>query len=74
MAQTTIRVVMSTRDKLRALSARLGAASMDDAVRTLMWEHECREAVDRLEADPEAFADYQAETDMLANAATEVIE
>lgn len=74
MSKTTIAVQAATRDALTAVCKQLGSTSMDEALRSLIWEHECMESLARLDADPEALADYRRETDLLGNAATEVIE
>jgi hypothetical protein len=73
MSDTTIRVDTTRRDALARMAAERNE-SMDAALRRLLWEHECLESLARLDADPEALADYQAESDALGNAATEVFE
>lgn len=72
--QTTIRVGTVTRDRLSAIAQQNGDESLDAALTRLIFEHDCVAAMRRLEADPEALADYEAETDALGNAATEVID
>jgi hypothetical protein len=72
MARTTIAVETATRDALMALCASMGSASMDEAVRVLIFEHECAEALSRLDADPAALADYRAAGESLAEVDVEV--
>lgn len=71
--QTTIRVEATQRDRLARVAAEHDE-TMGQALDRLIWEHECRESYARLAADDEALADYEAETDRLGNAATEVVE
>jgi hypothetical protein len=63
MARTTIAVDSATRDALTAVAKRPGGnASLDDALRSLLWEHECRESLARLDADPQLREDYRRES------------
>lgn len=73
MSQTTIRVEATHRDALARVAAERHE-TLDAALARLIWEHDCMESLARLEGDPLAFADYERETDLLGNAATEVIE
>jgi len=73
MPQTTIRVETTQRDALARVAAERNE-TLGEALKRLVWEHDCKTSLERLEADPEMLADYQAEAEMLANAATEVIE
>lgn len=73
MSQTTIRVDTAQREALARIAAEHNE-SQDAALRRLIWEHDVAASLARLEADPEALADYQAETDALGNAAVEVVE
>lgn len=63
MATTTIRMDTSTRDRLSAV-ARTYGVSQENALNRLIDEHEMGQvhaAYARLQDDPEAWADYQAE-------------
>lgn len=71
MSQTTIRVSDAQRDALARVAAER-RETMAEALARLIWEHDCVESLARLERDPEALADYEAETDELGDAATEV--
>lgn len=73
MSQTTIRVDTTHRDALARVAAERHE-TLDAALARLVWEHDCRESLAAVEADPEALADYENETDLLGNAATEVVE
>jgi hypothetical protein len=73
MSQTSIRVETVSRDALARVAAERNE-TLDQALRRLVWEHEARESRARLDADPEAAAEYDAETDRLGGAATEVSE
>jgi hypothetical protein len=67
MADTTIKVKTTTRDKLAALAAATGS-TLDEALQTLIWEHECDQALRRLDADPAMLAEYRAEAGAIAEA------
>jgi hypothetical protein len=57
-----MRVSTEARDKLAKIASDdLGGVSLDAALRELLFEHESAAALARLEADPEALADYQRE-------------
>lgn len=47
---------------------------VDDEARRLAWEAACRESLARLDADPVALAEWQAESLALAECGVEVIE
>lgn len=52
--QTSMRVAQENRDRLaRIAESELGGATLDDALRVLLFEHESRRALARLAADPE---------------------
>jgi thymidylate kinase len=72
MSQTTIRVGVEQRNALARIAADRNV-TMDEALRMVLFEHRCRESYARLAADPAAFADYEHESDVLGNAATEVV-
>lgn len=74
MSRTTIAVETTTRDALTAVAAKLGSTSMDDTLRSLLWEHDCNEALARLDADPETLAAYRDEAQKLAEADVTVYE
>lgn len=63
MGTTTIRMNTGTRDRLSAIARQYGM-SQETALNHLIDEHEMQQvhaAYARLQADPEAWADYQAE-------------
>jgi hypothetical protein len=65
--QTTIRVSAANRDALaRIAENELGGVSLDDALRTVLFQHETAVALARLAADPEMAADYLNEARDLA--------
>lgn len=74
MSQTTIRVDSTRRDALARVAAERPGDTMDQALARLVWEHDCRASLARLETDPQALADYETEQHHLGDAATEVIE
>lgn len=47
---------------------------MDDDARRLAWEAACRESLARIEADPVALAEWQAESQALAECDVTVVE
>lgn len=60
---TSMRVSIDVRDKLAKIANEdLGGVSLDTALRELVFEHESAAALARLEADPQALADYQRES------------
>jgi ribosomal protein L12E/L44/L45/RPP1/RPP2 len=60
--QTSMRVSVEVRDALaRIASDELGGVSLDEALRIILFQHQTAAAIARLEADPEALADYQRE-------------
>lgn len=69
--QTSIRVDVAQRDALARVAAER-QESQDQALRRLIWEHDCATSLARLEADPVALYDYEVETGLFGNAATEV--
>jgi hypothetical protein len=58
---TTMRIHRTTLAKLAARQRDLGAASLDEALETILFRQQAYEAITRLKADPEALADYQRE-------------
>lgn len=75
MTQTSIRVSPDNRDKLAGIARdELGGASLDEALRKVLFEHQTRAAIARLEADPEALQDYRYEAQQLAENDTDVVE
>ncbi|MBA3293171.1 MAG: hypothetical protein H0T40_05380 [Geodermatophilaceae bacterium] len=65
--QTSIRVAADTRDALARIAAtELGGASLDEALRIILFEHQTRIALSRLAADPVMHADYLREAAELA--------
>ncbi|GAA1376103.1 hypothetical protein GCM10009661_43780 [Catellatospora chokoriensis] len=70
-----MRVSPENRDALARIAAdELGGASLDEALRVLIWQHQAMAAVARLEADSEALAEYQAEAREWAELDTAVVE
>lgn len=65
--QTSMRVAAENRDALARIAANeLGGASLDEALRVVLFEHQSRAALARLFADPEAAGSYLAESAQLA--------
>jgi hypothetical protein len=64
---TTMKVSERNRDELAAIAREeLGGVTLNDALHRLLTEHRYLATIARLEADPEALADYQAEALALA--------
>ena len=75
MQQTTMRVTPKNRDALAKIAAdELGGVSLDEALRVLVFEHDTWVALARLQADPVAWAEFQAENAMLAEVDVDVKE
>lgn len=73
--QTSMRVDQVNRDALARIAAEeLGGASLDEALRMLLFQHETAKAVARLEANPEALAEWQREAREWAELDTAVVE
>jgi len=65
---TSMRVDRSNRDALARIAAEeLGGVSLDEALRIVLFEHECLASYARLSDDPDALADYRAEAAQLAD-------
>jgi hypothetical protein len=65
--QTSMRVTAENRDALAQIAAtELHGASLDEALRVVLFEHQSRAALARLAADPEATNSYLAESAQLA--------
>ncbi len=63
-----MRVDVAHRDALAAIATHeLGGASLDEALRVVLFEHQTRRALARLAADPDAAAGYVAEAEGLAD-------
>lgn len=72
---TTMRVSVPTRDELaRVAEDEFGGVSLDEALQIVLFEHRSAIAVARLQADPEALADYQAEAAEWAELDVEPVE
>jgi len=69
---TTMRVRRGTLAKLAARQKELGAASLDEALETILFRQRSYEAITRLKADPEALAAYQDEAQEWAEVDVEV--
>ena len=65
--QTTVRVDTSNRDALARFAREVGAVSLDEALRVLLFRYDTMRAVEALRADPDALAAYQAEAAELAD-------
>jgi hypothetical protein len=65
--QTSMRIARSNRDALARIAAKeLGGVSLDEALRIVLFEHECLASYARLSDDPDALADYRTEAAQLA--------
>lgn len=73
MSQTTIRVDTTRRAALARVAAERHE-TMDEALDRLIWEHDCAESLARLDADPVALAEYQAEAFTLAEVDVAVVD
>ncbi len=66
--QTSMRVNRSNRDALARIAAEeLGGVSLDEALRIVLFQHECLASYARLSDDPDSLADYRAEAAQLAD-------
>lgn len=73
--QTSMRVASESRDALaRIASEEMNGASLDEALRVVLFEHESRQALARLAADPAASESYLVESQRLAEVDTQVCE
>ncbi|QSB04960.1 hypothetical protein [Natronoglycomyces albus] len=71
--ETTIRVTKKNRDALASIAqTELGGASLDEALRSVIFEHQTRAAFARMNASQ--LADYQAEAQQLADIDPQVTE
>lgn len=65
--QTSMRVTPENRDALARIAAtELDGATLDEALRVVLFEHHSRAALARLAADPDAAKSYLAESEQLA--------
>lgn len=65
--KTSISVSQGTRDHLaRIVQREMPGVNMDEALKLILFQHETNRDIARLEADPEALANYQAEMTGLA--------
>jgi beta-glucosidase-like glycosyl hydrolase len=69
---TTMRVRRTTLAKLAARQRELGAASLDEALETILFRQRAYEAIARLKSDPEALAAYRHEAEGWAEVDVEV--
>ena len=73
MAMTTMQLDTEVRDELAETAKRdFEGASLGEAVRRLLWEHKINEVMrqyEKLRADPEEWASYQAEARLTDNVA-----
>lgn len=75
MTQTSIRVSPDNRDTLAGIARdELGGATLDEALRIVLFEHQTRAAMARLKADPAALQEYRDEAQQLAEVDVQVIE
>jgi hypothetical protein len=63
---TTIRVSAESRDALAQIASDMKSSSLEEALRTILFEHQSRMALARLAADPDAAGSYLAESAQLA--------
>jgi hypothetical protein len=71
---TTMRVRRGTLAKLAERQRELGAASLDEALQTILFRQRAYEAIARLNADPTALAAYQRDAEEWAEVDVEVHE
>jgi hypothetical protein len=71
---TTMRVRRTTLAKLAQRQQELGAASLDEALETILFRQRSYEAIARLKANPAELADYQREAREWAEVDVEVHE
>ncbi len=71
---TTMRIRRRTLEALVQRQHDLGAASLDEALATILYRQQSYEAIARLKADPDALADYQAEANEWAETDVEIHE
>jgi hypothetical protein len=71
---TTMRVRRSTLATLTRRQQDLGASSLDEALSTILFRQQSYEAIIRLNADPQALADYRAEAREWAETDVEIHE
>jgi len=71
---TTMRIRRSTLAKLAQRQKELGAASLDEALETILFRQRSYEAITRLKADPAELADYQREAQEWAEVDVEAHE
>jgi hypothetical protein len=78
MQQTSIRVSVTTRDQLNAVAAEMGAASVDAALRIILFQRQALAAIERLErdsgTDAAAADEYRAEAAELAEVDVQVTD
>ena len=74
MPRTTIAVESATRDRLAGRAKAMGGVSLDEALQALLFEHECAEALTRLDADPAQLQKYRAEAQAWAELDVRVVE
>lgn len=73
--QTSMRVAQENRDRLSQIAeSELNGGTLDEALSVLLFEHESRQALKRLAADPEMTDDYLVESRELAEVDVEVAE
>lgn len=66
--QTSMRVSAENRDALAKIAEdELGGASLDEALRVVLFEHQTHAALARLAADPAMADDYLSEAQELAD-------
>lgn len=65
--QTSMRITVENRDALALIAAtEMGGASLDEALRVVLFEHQSRAALAALAADPEGAGSYLVESAQLA--------
>ncbi|HEX3732753.1 MAG TPA: hypothetical protein VHU91_07535 [Mycobacteriales bacterium] len=71
---TTMRIRRRTLNALAERQRELGAASLDEALETILFRQRSYEAITRLRANPEVLAEYQREAHEWAEIDYEVRE
>ncbi len=73
--KTSMRVEAANRDALARIADReLGGVTLDEALRSVLFEHQTRAALARLAADPDAHEGYLSEAQSLGELDTSVVE
>ena len=71
---TSIRVYKDSRDQLAEIAKELGGVSLDEALRTVLWQRKALQDIRRLEENPEELADYRDEAGRWAEDESSVVD